>query len=88
MDVLTEILRNWGNNDEIALVAEAAVGALRVGAPPPALLSIAEEADEWALLAAPGELAAYAWHAGRRLRPARRAGLIRALVALDEGAAA
>lgn len=78
-DWLVQILRSWDDQDAVALVAEAAVLALRAGAPPPTLLSVFEEADEWAALAAPGERAAYAWHAGRRLTPQRRAGLIRAL---------
>lgn len=88
VDALAEVLRTWNSDEQVALVAEAAITALRAGAPRPALLSIAEEAAEWSLLAAPGELAAYAWHAARRLPATRRAGLIRALAQLGDEVAA
>ncbi|MEM6848413.1 MAG: hypothetical protein AAF580_10115 [Pseudomonadota bacterium] len=87
VEMLRQYFRMWFDNDAVAEVAEAAIRSMTAGAPPPTFHDIFTEAEEWAALAAPGELRAYCWGCAKRLRPDQRQGLIRALIAFENEAA-
>ncbi|MEM6677317.1 MAG: hypothetical protein AAF675_05545 [Pseudomonadota bacterium] len=82
-----ELMRRSLDQATVTEIAEAAILSLRGGAPLPALESIYDEAENWAGFAAPGERRIYCWACAKRLRPDQRAGLMKALLALDDAAA-
>ncbi|MEO1775654.1 MAG: hypothetical protein AAFS07_11955 [Pseudomonadota bacterium] len=79
-DALVDLLHAWLSPNELAELTNAAIAAGNISAPPPAFEDMASELDSWAALASQHQLALIAWHTSRRLPPARRAGLVHALM--------